>query len=144
MRPYRNILLALDLDPNDDEPLAERAAAIAEHHDAKLNLVHAMDYVSDFYFMQAPSAPIEWEESVKKTAWESMESFGEKFSVPVSQLYLRLGPVHRTILDVAEEVGADLIIVGSHSKHGLSLMLMGSTSNEVINQAHCDILVVRV
>lgn len=144
MRPYQNILLALDLDPKDDEPLAERAAAIAEHHSAKLNLVHAMDYMSDFYFMQAPSAPIEWEESVKQTAWEGMESFGKKCGIPVSQLYLRLGPVHQTILDVAQEVGADLIIVGSHSKHGLSLMLMGSTSNEVVNSASCDILVVKV
>jgi len=44
---------------------------------------------------------------------------------------------------VADEQGADLIIVGSHGRHGLALLL-GSTANGVLHGAACDVLAVRV
>ena len=43
----------------------------------------------------------------------------------------------------AEEIGADLIVVGSHGRYGLAL-LMGSTANGVLHGATCDVLAVRV
>ena len=44
---------------------------------------------------------------------------------------------------VADEAGADLIVVGSHGRHGLALLL-GSTANGVLHGAMCDVLAVRV
>ena len=44
---------------------------------------------------------------------------------------------------MAEELGTDLIVVGSHGRHGLAL-LMGSTANGVLHGANCDVLAVRV
>ena len=42
-----------------------------------------------------------------------------------------------------EEAGADIIVVGSHGRHGLALLL-GSTANGVLHGASCDVLAVRV
>ncbi len=47
------------------------------------------------------------------------------------------------ILDAAREHGVDLIVVGSHGRHGLALLL-GSTANAVLHGAPCDVLAVRL
>lgn len=47
------------------------------------------------------------------------------------------------ILEVAEEVRGDMIIIGTHSKHGLSRLVLGSVSEQVVREAHCPVLVVR-
>ena len=44
---------------------------------------------------------------------------------------------------MAKDIGADLIVVGSHGRYGLAL-LMGSTANGVLHGATCDVLAVRV
>jgi universal stress protein A len=44
---------------------------------------------------------------------------------------------------IAKERGVDLIVVGSHGRHGLQLLL-GSTANGVLHLAECDVLAVRV
>ena len=51
----------------------------------------------------------------------------------------KIREAHKT----AREQGADLIIVGSHGRHGLALLL-GSTANGVLHGASCDVLAVRV
>jgi len=47
------------------------------------------------------------------------------------------------IIKIAEENNVDLIIVGSHGRHGLALLL-GSTANGVLHHAKCDVLAVRI
>jgi nucleotide-binding universal stress UspA family protein len=48
------------------------------------------------------------------------------------------------IIDVAEEWGADLIVLGSHGRSGLNRFLMGSVSEAVARHAHCSVTIVRV
>ena len=47
------------------------------------------------------------------------------------------------LLDYSSKHEIDLIVLGSHGKHGLNLLL-GSTSNSVLHQAPCDVLTVRL
>lgn len=47
------------------------------------------------------------------------------------------------ITEYAEEVGADLIVIGSHGRTGLTRMLIGSVAEKVVRHAKCDVLVVR-
>lgn len=47
------------------------------------------------------------------------------------------------ILEQAKKLHTDLIVMGSHGRHGISLLL-GSTANGVIHHAQCDVFVVRV
>ncbi len=57
--------------------------------------------------------------------------------------HARIGKAAEEILEVAREVGAELILVGSHDKTALERMLLGSTSTAVVRAASCSVLVVR-
>ncbi len=62
---------------------------------------------------------------------------------PVSGRHIVTGHTEYEIHRVASETEADLIIVGSHGRHGLALLL-GSTDNGVLHGARCDVLAIRV
>lgn len=53
------------------------------------------------------------------------------------------GNIAETILQVAESWPADLLIVGSHGRKGVSLFLMGSVSAAVVSHAPCSVIVIR-
>jgi nucleotide-binding universal stress UspA family protein len=55
---------------------------------------------------------------------------------------MEVGDVATTICHIAEEVPADVIIVGSHGRTGLKRMLLGSVSEHVVRHAPCPVLVV--
>ena len=55
---------------------------------------------------------------------------------------LESGLIKNEILRVASEYKIDLIVAGSHGKHGLALLL-GSTAHAILNSAPCDMLIVR-
>ena len=51
--------------------------------------------------------------------------------------------IHEGILNTAREVGADLIVMGSHGRHGLEKLLMGSVTLRVLGRSPIPVLVVR-
>lgn len=53
-----------------------------------------------------------------------------------------IGPIARTIVDTAEERGADLIVMASHDP-GMMDLLLGSVADQVVRRAHCSVLIVR-
>jgi universal stress protein A len=83
------------------------------------------------------------QEEIHKQAKSHMASLCDPLNIPESHRRLVVGRPETEILHIAEEIGADLIVVGSHGRHGLSL-LMGSTANGVLHGARCDVLAVRV
>ncbi|MEW8014407.1 MAG: universal stress protein, partial [Candidatus Sedimenticola endophacoides] len=60
-----------------------------------------------------------------------------------SPFLVEVGVPKREIVRVAQEHGADLIVLGSHGRHGLQLLL-GSTASGVLHLAGCDVLAVRI
>jgi nucleotide-binding universal stress UspA family protein len=54
-----------------------------------------------------------------------------------------VGPAYRTIVEMAGEWGAGLIVMGSHGRTGLKRLLMGSVTERVVGQAPCPVLVVK-
>jgi nucleotide-binding universal stress UspA family protein len=61
--------------------------------------------------------------------------------MPVSKI-LRLGSPRHVIVEVASEVGADLLVIGSHSKRGLLDIALGDTARHVSTHAPCEVLMV--
>ena len=61
----------------------------------------------------------------------------------VAGTHLRMGAVALEIVALAEEIQADLIVMGSRGLGGLRRALMGSVSDSVVRHAHCPVLVVR-
>ena len=69
--------------------------------------------------------------------------YGEELQVQTADQHIILGHPAQEMHGMAESSDIDLIVVGSHGRHGLSL-LFGSTSNAVLHGARCDVLAVRI
>lgn len=54
------------------------------------------------------------------------------------------GDPREALVDTANEIGADLIVIGSHGRAGLAKLLMGSVASHIVTHAHCSVLVVKV
>lgn len=140
---YQNILLAIDLHPNCDEITAKKALEIAKINNAKISIVHAIEHINAYGVAQAYPAVIDLEEEMVKEAKEQLNRFSTKFNIPSEQQFVEVGSPKIVILNKAEQLKCDLVIVGSHGRHGISLLL-GSTANAVLHSAVCDVLAVRI
>jgi nucleotide-binding universal stress UspA family protein len=132
----KKILLATD--GSEDARLAGQAAAnLSDKAGAELHIVHAWQYVphpfidADYYEEEAGR--------LLKAQTELVSDTG----APVSQAHLVMGPPVDAILDVGEEVGADLIVVGSRGHGTLGRLILGSVSEGVVHHAARPVLVLR-
>src|SRR5215207_7534542 len=77
-------------------------------------------------------------ERLRKQSWRVKVA-----GAPVAGTHLRMGAVDLEIVALAEELQADLIVMGSRGLGGVRRALMGSVSDSVVRHAHCPVLVVR-
>jgi nucleotide-binding universal stress UspA family protein len=77
-------------------------------------------------------------ETLRKLIWRVQVAGGT-----VAGIHLRMGGVPDEIADLAEELGAGLIVMGSRGHGGIRRALMGSVSDYVMRQAHCPVMIVR-
>jgi len=142
MNEYQHILLAVDLS-EDSQLLAERAVALAQQNDAKLSLVHTIEPINFAYGGDIPMDLSTIQEQLDEHAHSKVAEFAGKFNIAEQNQHIVVGLPQNEIHRIAGELNVDLIVVGTHGRHGLSLLL-GSTSNGVLHGAECDILAVRV
>jgi universal stress protein A len=139
---YKHILLAVDFSPAT-EPTARRAVELAQRYGARLSLIHVVEYLPvplDNELMLPPLAGVE--EQLMENARRRLAQLAERLDIVDAPRHVELGSTKLEILRVAEMERADLIVVGSHGRHGLARML-GSTASAVLHGAHCDVLAVR-
>ena len=142
MSEYQKIMLAVDL-TEESKPVAERAVALVKAFDAELHLVHVIEPLSLAYGGDVPMDLSSVQEQIQEQAKSHLSEFAAGLGVPTEHQHLIFGRPESEIQRVADEAGADLIVVGSHGRHGLALLL-GSTANGVLHGAMCDVLAVRV
>ncbi len=143
MSGYKNILVALDFHTKSDLAILEKLKHVAATN-AKVTLLHAVEELTGMVTAAYAVAGLaEIEKSFIKEAKQRLSKLAKKARVPEKQQLLRLGMARTIILDQAKKMKADLILVGSHGRHGIKALL-GSTANAVLHHAHCDVLAVRV
>lgn len=142
MTPYKRILLAVDL-TEESKPVADRAVALANFFSAELHVVHVIEPLSLAYGGDIPMDLSSVQDQVQEQARSHLAEFCASVSVPEDRRYLIFGRPEAEIHRVAEEADVDVVVVGSHGRHGLALLL-GSTANGVLHGACCDVLAVRV
>jgi nucleotide-binding universal stress UspA family protein len=132
----RKILLATD--GSEDAQLAGLAAAtLFVEAGVELHVVHAWQSVphpvidADYY-----------EEGARRLLEEEIE-FVSDAGAAVGGTHLVMGPPVDVILDLAEEIGADLLVVGSRGHGTLGRLILGSVSEGVVHHATCPVLVLR-
>lgn len=143
MLKYQHILVAVDLSTVTDQVLSQ-AQDIAKESKATISLVHVMEHSPVAYGGEF-SIPVDvnLEQSLEHEVRSEIQKLGERYGIPAERQFLETGSVKLAVTDLAHELHADLIVVGTHGHHGLDLLL-GSRANAILHKAHCDVLVIRV
>ncbi|MEH6444158.1 MAG: universal stress protein [Oceanospirillaceae bacterium] len=139
---YPRILLAVDLSDESDQ-LINKTCNIATNNNAELTVIHVIEPLSFAYGGDVPMDLSTTQDQLSEHATKNLAEFCEKLQYPVADQLVITGHTESEIHRVAEEKSIDLIVVGSHGRHGLALLL-GSTANGVLHGAPCDVLAVRV
>ncbi|UFH50664.1 universal stress protein [Pseudomonas sp. KNUC1026] len=140
---YQHILVAVDLTEECD-PVVKRAASLAQAGGTKLSLVHIVEPMAMAFGGDVPMDLSQLQQQRFDQAKERLENLLKKFpDIPRGDAHITYGQPRQEIHELAKKNGIDLIVVGSHGRHGLKLLL-GSTSSDVLHGAPCDVLAVRL
>jgi universal stress protein A len=142
MSDYRRIMVAVDL-TEESTLVSRRAIRLAEVFGAELHIVHVIEPLSLAYGGDIPMDLSTVQDQIHDQARSHLAEFAATLGIPPERQHLIFGRPESEIQRTAESVGADVIVVGSHGRHGLALLL-GSTANGVLHGATCDVVAVRV
>ena len=140
--PYRRILVAIDCSDESAQVLS-RAAGVLSGNDGELHLIHVIEPLALAYGADVPMDVTDLQSGLMTQARETADTYADRYQIPADNVHVELGSIEKTILDQADKLDADLIVVGSHTRSGLALLL-GSTARGLVPGAHCDVLAVKV
>ncbi|PKM22232.1 MAG: universal stress protein UspA [Gammaproteobacteria bacterium HGW-Gammaproteobacteria-14] len=138
---YHTLLVAIDCS-DDSARLLTRATAVAAN-DAQLHLIHVIEPLALAYGADIPMDVSDLQSGLMDQARKAALRHAQAFSVPAERVHVELGSIEKTIREKADQIAADLIVVGSHTRTGLALLL-GSTAKGLVPGAHCDVLAVKI
>jgi universal stress protein A len=143
---YRHIMAGVDVTEEASQVL-EAARALAGEHGAKLSVCTVVKPLTQVYggldMLAYTRASVNFEQEAANQARAQVEVLAARYGVAAGDVHVYVGAPASQVVEAAESLGADLVVVGSHGKHGLGLLL-GSTANGVLHRAHCDVLTVRI
>jgi universal stress protein A len=139
---FQKILLCLDL-TDDSEKVAERAKALAERCGATLTLLHVVEYVPVEPMGEALLPAVQIEGELVERAKTRLAELSAKLALNHCDSLIRTGNIKSEVVRIAQERGADLIVIGSRERHGVSI-LFNFTEDTVLHAAPCDVLAVRL
>jgi nucleotide-binding universal stress UspA family protein len=137
--------------PVDGSPMAqkavEKAVGLAQAFASDVTLIYVIDPFpftglgSDFGYGQAEYLSAASAEADKAT--QSAQQVLRAGGVRAETMVVKAHSTWRGILDAATQVGADLIVMGSHGRHGLEKLVLGSVTQRVLSHSHLPVFVVR-
>ncbi len=142
MSYYQHILVGVDLSDESEQVLA-RASSIAGGEQAKLSLAHIIEPLTFAYGGDIPMDLSEVQDQLQAQATEQLAGLAQSVGIAPEDQHVLIGQPATEIHQLAKDQSADLIVVGSHGRQGLALLL-GSTANGVLHGAKVDVLAVRV
>ena len=146
MSRYQHILAAVDVTDEAGKVL-EKAHQAAQDNGAKLSVVTVVRPLTQAYtgieVAGLAAAALNFEAEARASVDQSLSDACSKYGIEAADRHVCFGVPATEIKRAAAEHDADLIIMGSHGKHGLGLLL-GSTANAVLHGAECDVLTIRV
>jgi len=140
---YEHILVAVDLTEECD-PVIKRARELSVSSEALLSLVHIVEPMAMAFGGDVPMDLSQLQQQQFDQAKERLDRLIVKYpELSKDNCHLTYGQPRQEIHHLAKEQHCDLIVVGSHGRHGLALLL-GSTANDVLHGAPCDVLAVHL
>lgn len=143
---YQKILVAID-DSEISDNVIQQAAQLAKALNSEITVVEVMTldpYLADAYLRLGQSN--ELIERVRSYVQENLTKAEKKFKalgLTVATQVLEGFSVNGEIVSAAQNLGADLIIMGSHGRTGFKKFILGSVAQKVLGESHIPVLVVR-
>jgi nucleotide-binding universal stress UspA family protein len=149
----KNILIALDYNPTAQK-VAETGYSLAKAMKAKTTLLHVVSDVTYYSsldyspimgfggFSAAYTAQPDTIGEIKKVAQTYLDNSRHHLGDEQIQTVVKSGEYGETILKTATELGADIIVMGTHSKRGLEKLLVGSVAENVLHHSLIPVLII--
>jgi universal stress protein A len=144
MGDYQHILLAVDYSGHDDT-VVRKARMLAKQYRARLSIIHVLDDIPMSDTAYGTVIPLDRDSGydLLEEKKSRLVQIADKLGIEPADRWLVWGVPHQEIVSIAEREQVDLIVLGSHGRHGLALLL-GSTANSVLHNASCDVMAVRL
>jgi len=145
MKHFKNILVPVDFSSHSDEAV-RIAADLSHRYEGALTLVYVFQPVNypmpEGYVLYTPNQITELTQNFERLLVASKKLAEDAGAVTV-QTRLLQGLVTMELLEFARTQGADLIVMGTHGRTGLTHALLGSVAERVLRKAPCPVLTVR-
>ena len=141
---YRHILI-----PTDGSELAERGVAhglaLAKSLGARVSVIFVLEAFSEMTgrFLEAVATYAELRKEQVKSVLDRAANAAAKAGISCETIQAEGGQPHQAIIAAAENGGCDLIVMSSHGRSGVSVLLIGSVTNKVLTHATKAVLVTR-
>jgi universal stress protein A len=145
----KKVLIALDATDEAEEVL-EGATALDPRGSVDFQVVTVIPpLMGGVSGMDGASFAASWplremEETIARETAKNIRERVAGFGIEPERVAVRIGRPALEIKAYAEEIGANLIVIGSHGRHGIAGVMLGSTANGVLHGSPCDVLTVRV
>ena len=143
---YQSIAVAVDFSDHT-EKVINRAVELAQFYNAKLSLIHAIEHYThlhtEYDFMVSTYEDLEIDQSIFDNTSRQLQSISDKLPLTNVQHQVLWGSPKSAVLSYASAQNCDLIVTGSHGKRGFA-RLLGSTALSIVQNAPCDVMVVKV
>ena len=145
-RSHRRLLVAVDFSDSARAAL-DTVTRLGLHADGALSILHVFDTIGPGFRARASISDDQAQQHMAdgaERAAAELASFLDGFDVEPQQTLVRhrMGTIAHTVGEVAQELAADLIVVGTHGRSGLAKVLLGSVAEGVLRTATCDVLAV--
>lgn len=163
-RDYRCIVAALDFDPEEPASaeqspnlqIIEFATSLAIADFAELHFVHAWDAPGEMLFRvwgdDPETSTLSYTEGERARHQAVMDTLDRNLHARVGdeaynylspQFHLRQGPAPRVIPDSVKQLQADLVVMGTLGRSGISGLIIGNTAEAILNQLTCSVLAIK-
>jgi len=137
---YSNILVPVDF--SEINKLAiQKAAEIQLATGAELTLAHIIDYMPPVYVRPEMPEIFASDKLMSERAQKHLDTLIGVLGIEVCHSLAQTGKTNARILRLIKDKNIDLVVMGKHSQSGLD-KLVGSTTNNIVQRAKCDVLVV--
>lgn len=140
MQTYNAILVAIDI-YSDYEQVIQRAVQVAGST-VKLNLLYVV-YPQTSIEPYGLFLETDYSDEICQQAKRKLTSIADHHNIPHTHTHVVVGAAAEEIHEAAERLNADLIVIGTHGRSGMRLLL-GSTANAVLHGVKTDVLAVKV
>ena len=145
MREIRKVLFPTDFSQGADEVLSY-AISVAEKYGAEIDILHVVHQLADMTNFYVPHMSFDViEAEMEDAARANLEKVcSEKLEGKMTYcICIRKGIPDKEILSLSEELGSDIIVMGTHGYTAIDHVLFGSTAEKVVRKSKVPVLTVR-